>query len=355
MLDFPPFVRHPNPSKIMKVSVFGSFTLRGICPALFILGSALAHAAEAPAAPVAAATPAASATTTAEPAKATVELPSIIVCGDSTAKNTGRGAQGWGTAIEAYFDPAKVKINNVAHAGTSSLTYYNGDWPKVLPQIKTGDYVLIVFGINDGGLGTPAGLDDDLHDRTVRGQPGEQAHTYGWYMSKMATDALAKGAHVYFLTVTARDIWTNPKATFTDAKITKQEEGYTTTEDKVDQKNWGKYPEWTKAVGAKLHLPVVDLTNIEALTMEKMGREKVMVNYLDHNHTTPTGAEVVAGCVVAGLKAFKNSPFTAMLSEKGKMLEPADAKWVEENPAPAKSDTKAEAAPEAAKPASSAK
>src|SRR5882672_1783106 len=81
--------------------------------------------------------------------------PSIFVCGDSTAKNSGNGKNGepvagWGTPIAGFFDAAKVVIKNVGHAGTSSRTYYDGDWPAVLPQIKTGDYVLLVFGINDG-------------------------------------------------------------------------------------------------------------------------------------------------------------------------------------------------------------
>jgi len=240
---------------------------------------------------------------------------------------------GWGTAIEAYIDPAKAKVNNVAHAGTSSRTYYNGDWPKVVPQIKSGDYVLIVFGINDGGLKTPPGLGDEAD--------AQGWHTYGWYMSTMATDALAKGAHVYLLTVTERDIWTNPKATFKDATILTQQDGYSTADDRADRGNWGKYPEWTKAVGAKLNLPVLDLTTLETDTYDKMGREKVMVNYLDHNHTNPAGADIVASIIVSGLKAFKNSPFTALLSEKGKAVATADVKYVSENAkdatAPAKS------------------
>ena len=37
-------------------------------------------------------------------------------------------------------------------------------------------------------------------------------------MSKMATDAQAKGAHVYLLTVTTRNMWTNPKVKFNDAR-----------------------------------------------------------------------------------------------------------------------------------------
>src|ERR1051325_1704098 len=145
-------------------------------------------------------------------AQDTVGKPTIFVCGDSTAKNSGKGKNGepvagWGTPIANFFDPEKVVIKNVGHAGRSSRTYYDGDWPNVLPQIKTNDFVLLVFGINDGS--TPPGLGDETimqRDRPV--------HTYGWYMSKMATDAQAKGAHVFLLTVTTRNIWTNPKVKF---------------------------------------------------------------------------------------------------------------------------------------------
>src|ERR1700690_2583177 len=74
--------------------------------------------------------------------------PVIFVCGDSTAKNSGKGRNGspmvgWGTPIAEFFDPAKAVVNNVGHAGRSSLTYYNGDWPRVLPKINPGDYVLL--------------------------------------------------------------------------------------------------------------------------------------------------------------------------------------------------------------------
>src|SRR5271156_2720558 len=99
--------------------------------------------------------------------------PTIFVCGDSTAKNSGKGkdgdpVMGWGTTIAAFFDPAKVTVNNVGHAGQSSLTYYQRDWPNVLPKIHSGDYVLLVFGINDGT--TPNGTGDE----TVVGRNGQE-------------------------------------------------------------------------------------------------------------------------------------------------------------------------------------
>src|SRR5882724_4979759 len=88
---------------------------------------------------------------------AAAQPPTIFVCGDSTAHNTAKGKSGepcagWGTPLADYFDLAKAVVANVAHAGQSSRTYFNlpGDWPGVLPKIRAGDFVLLVFGINDG-------------------------------------------------------------------------------------------------------------------------------------------------------------------------------------------------------------
>ena len=67
-----------------------------------------------------------------------------------------------------------------------------------------------------------------------------------------------------------------------------------------------------------------------------MGREKVMVNYVDHNHTRPAGADIVAASIVAGLKALKASPFVALLSDKGGKVEPATAKYIADNLAAAR-------------------
>jgi lysophospholipase L1-like esterase len=254
--------------------------------------------------------------------------PRIFVCGDSTAKNSGKGKSGepligWGTPFADFFDPAKVVINNVAHAGTSSRTYYEGDWPRVLPQIRSGDFVLLVFGINDGS--TPPGLGDE-----TAVQNNKPVHTYGWYMSKMAADALEKGAHVYLLTVTTRNIWTNPRVQFMDATPTGPlPADYDSTQDRIERgTGGGRFTQWTKDIGQKLRIPVFDLTNFCADKYEVMGREQVDKFYSDHNHTYAAGAEYIASSVVSGLKAFKGSPFLALLSAKGQAVETAAAKYV---------------------------
>jgi lysophospholipase L1-like esterase len=276
--------------------------------------------------------------------------PTIFVIGDSTAHNNGKGRSGeamvgWGTPLADYFDPARAVVNNVAHAGQSSRTYYNlpNDWPRVLPLIKAGDFVLLVFGINDGGpphtvkdRGSVPGLGDETVVLTRDDGTTETAHTYGWYMSAMANAARDKGAHVVLLTVTARNIWTNPKVQFRDATPTGPlPADYDPKEDRIERGTaGGKYTQWTKELGAKLHLPVLDLTNLCADKYEKMGRETVNTLYTDHNHTYLPGADLVAAAIVSGLKAFKDSPFTPLLSDKGRAVEVAAAKYVSDNPAP---------------------
>ena len=286
-------------------------------------------------------------------AEAPAGPPTIFVIGDSTARNTGingadrqgRPVAGWGTPLADYFDPAKAAVANVAHAGQSSRTYFNipGDWPSVLPRIKAGDFVLLVFGINDGGpprterdRGSIPGIGDETVELKKADGTVETAHTYGWYMSTMANAARDKGAKVYFLTVTTRNMWTNPKAKFRDATpIDPLPADYDAKDDRIERgTSNGQYTQWTKELGTKLHLPVLDLTNLCADKYEQMGREKVNALYSDHNHTFPSGADIVAASVVAGLKAFPQSPFLPLLSEKGKAVATADTKYISVNLAP---------------------
>ena len=276
--------------------------------------------------------------------------PTIFICGDSTARNTAMGQNGqpcvgWGTPFAAYFDPAKVTIANVAHAGQSSRTYYQlpGDWPSVRPRIRAGDYLLLVFGINDGGppraerdRGSVPGLGDETLELKRADGTTEIVHTYGWYLTAMATAARAKGAQVYFLTVTTRNRWSNPRAKFRDATpIDPLPADYDPKEDRIERgTGQGQYTQWTKDLGAKLHLPVLDLTNLCADRYEAMGREKVNEFYSDHNHTYAAGADFVAAAIASGLKAFPASPFVPLLSAAGQAVPPADARYVGDHAPP---------------------
>jgi rhamnogalacturonan endolyase len=108
-------------------------------------------------------------------------------------------------------------------------------------------------------------------------QNNSPVHTYGWYMSKMAADALEKGAHVYLLTVTTRNIWNNPRVKFTDATpIGPLPADYDPKEDRIERgTGGGRFTQWTKDVGRTLRVPVFDLTNFCADKYEAMRRVEV--------------------------------------------------------------------------------
>jgi len=273
--------------------------------------------------------------------------PTLFIVSDSTARNSGPGKNGqplagWGAPFADFFDATKVTVFNASHAGQSSRTYYNNpdDWPNTLSQIKAGDFVLLVFGLNDGGppytatsRGSVPGLGEETKDVKRPDGTIEKAHTYGWYMSTMANDARKKGAQVSFLTVTTRNIWRNPGVEFRDATpVGPLPADYNPALDRIERGTAdGQYTQWTKDLAEEQHLPVLDLTNLGADRFEKLGREKVNALFSDHNHTTVRGAAFVAETIVAGLKAFPHSPFLPLLSPKGQAVDAADLKYVREN------------------------
>ena len=282
-----------------------------------------------------------------------LEKPTLYIVGDGTANNAGQAKNGqpiagWGNALADYLNPAKVTLANVAHAGKSSRTFYNdpANWRTVQVRLKRGDLLLLVFGLHDvvppyssTSPGSIPGINlESTKDLTTPDGKVEVAHTYGWYLSTMATEAQEKGARVFLLTVVPRNVWTNPKVEFRDATpLTPPPVDYDARNDRIERGNAnGRFTRWTKELGQREHLPVLDVTNLCADLFEKTGRETVNGLYADHNQTNAVGANVVAGAIIAGLKAFPASPFVPLLSEKGQALPFAELAYVQVNPAPVK-------------------
>src|SRR6185312_3218093 len=174
-------------------------------------------------------------------------LPSLILVGDSTVRNghgTGSDGQwGWGHPIHDLFDPAKINVVNRAIGGLSSHSYISqGHWANTLALIKPGDYVLIQWGHNDGGLNLPGaapipdagllpgqappaprpgaaprgqnvggslpGIGEETLDATnPRTGQTETVHTYGWYLRKYIADVKAKGATPIICSLVPRKLW----------------------------------------------------------------------------------------------------------------------------------------------------
>jgi lysophospholipase L1-like esterase len=227
--------------------------------------------------------------------------PTLFLIGDSTVRNHTHGQLGWGDPLSGWFDSSRITVTNRALGGRSSRTFLTeGLWDKVLAELKSGDFVLMQFGHNDGGP-----LDDGRARASLKGN-GDQSqvitnkssgkvetvHTYGWYMRKYIADAKARGATPIVLSPVPRKIWK-------DGKVARANNDY------------GK---WAKEAAAAENIPFVDLNEIIAGHYKALGPEKVETLFGDeHTHTNEEGARLNAQCVVEGLRALKNCLLSSYL------------------------------------------
>jgi lysophospholipase L1-like esterase len=268
------------------------------------------------------------------------KLPSIILVGDSTVRNGyGSGPDGlwgWGAPLSGFFDLSKINVVNRAIGGLSSHTYISDThWDATLAYVKPGDFVLIQFGHNDGGLtlpgaapipddgiapgatppphvsGTPSGPrfrgslpgigEETIEVENPRTHQKESVHTFGWYLRKYVADARAKGATPILCSLVPRKFWV---------------EGHT-----VRQTN--TYRGWTHQVAVQENVAFLDLNEIIARRYDALGPATVETLFGDpHTHTNLSGAELNAECVVAGLRALPGDPFVNYLSTRGKAVVP---------------------------------
>ncbi|MBN2182602.1 MAG: hypothetical protein JW715_11875, partial [Sedimentisphaerales bacterium] len=232
------------------------------------------------------------------------KLPSLFVIGDSTASNGPN--LGWGSHLAGYFDESKINVYNRARGGRSSRTFQNeGLWDKVLEELTPGDYVLIQFGHNDGGMindrfrarGSLRGLGEETQEiDNLQTGKHEIVHTFGWYMRKYISDTRAKGATPVILSLTVRNIWRNGRV----------------------ERGSGDYSRWSAEVAESQGVAFVDVTNIIADQYELIGQLRVATFFpRDHTHTSAEAANFNAALVVSGLKTLEICPLINYLSAKG--------------------------------------
>jgi len=237
-------------------------------------------------------------------------LPTFHIAGDSTVRSGGgSGNWGWGDRITPFFDTNKINIVNQAIAGRSARTYFtDGHWERTIATIKSGDFIIIQFGTNDGGgIGDPAnknradvaGIGDETVEDAKPDGTKELVHTFGWYMAQFVTQAQAKGATVILVSsVPHKDRWETGR-------------------------DFETFARWDAEV-AKTHGALFfDLTMVITDAYKKVGAEKVATFFSDQRtHTGDIGAQFNAACVIAGLKSLTNNPLANFLSDKGNAIEP---------------------------------
>ena len=223
--------------------------------------------------------------------------PVVFTIGDSTMKNNDndeKGMWGWGAVTNSVFNEKKCTVINAGRAGRSTRTFlYEGLWDNVYNSIQPGDYVLIQFGHNDIGSidsgkerGVIASAADTCHIYQLQSNGQYKViYSFGWYLKKFIQDVREKGATPILLSLTPRNEWSNGK---------------------IERRN-DTFGKWYREVVEETGVEFVDVHNITADALDKMGQEKAKVYYNnDHTHTSKTGALLNAKSVANGLKSNKS-------------------------------------------------
>jgi lysophospholipase L1-like esterase len=230
------------------------------------------------------------------------QKPTIYLIGDSTTHNSDKETWGWGSIIPNYFDLSKVSIQNHAMAGRSTRTFIKeGRWNKVDSLLKPGDYVMMVFGHNEGSQpdttkkgyrGVLKGTGEETVELTWPNGVKETVHTYGWYFRKFIRETKAKGATPVVLSMI-------PRNEFRDGKVIRADSDY------------GK---WAQEVAQQEGALFIDMNRITADKYDKWGPDSVKKFFPgDHTHTNKTGATINAESVAEDIRANPQNPLNKFL------------------------------------------
>ncbi len=242
--------------------------------------------------------------------------PMVFLCGDSTGKNADKdpdGMWGWGSQGYTIFDAKKCVFQNQAKAGRSTRTYLDEErWEEVYNSLEPGDFVLIQFGHNDiGGIdkqkerGVIATAEDTCHVYHMESNGKYKViYSFGWYIRKMVRDAQEKGATPIILSFTPRNEWHQGKGEIRGTFYPVNEKA---NKQYIERRNDNYIPVWDKQIAEECGAAFVDVHNITADALDKLGKEKAATYFNhDHTHTSLKGAQLNAQSVAKGLKAIKH-------------------------------------------------
>jgi len=173
---------------------------------------------------------------------------------------------GWGQLLPQFFAPP-VGIANYADSGESSVSFLasSAEWGAIKNAMTAGDWVLIQFGHND---------------KTTT------SATFQANITQMVKDAKSKGATPVLIAPPAR-------ATFSGGTLTDQSSLHSAD---------------MQAVATAQAVAFIDLTSITSSWYTQLGSNGWQPYHAlgtDATHTNRSGADKIAGFVVAAIRSQK--------------------------------------------------
>ncbi|EXM39991.1 hydrolase GDSL [Ruminococcus albus SY3] len=215
--------------------------------------------------------------------------PTVFILGDSTVQSYRASyapQQGWGYYLADYFN-GNVNVDNRSMAGRSTKKAYDeGRWQSLADSLKSGDYVLIQFAINDAGKSNA-----DRYAPVCGNVNYPSEGSYEWYMTQFINGAKAKGATpILVTTVIGMNAYNSSSGRFTNS--------YT------------DYCNACKNLASKYSIPCIDLNTIMVNHYNSVGYNTALSYHLkgavqgstDGTHFCEKGANIVAGLVAQAIK-----------------------------------------------------
>ncbi|KAG8756168.1 hypothetical protein FRC14_003309 [Serendipita sp. 396] len=202
--------------------------------------------------------------------------------------SASEGIQGWGVPIASgYFT---IPIVNRAKSGSSARSWIrDGFWYNTKQLLKSGDYVVIELGHNDGGgptastqRGSVVGEGSETVTVTLANGTTEVVHTFNYYLGVMIDEARAKGAQPIISSATPNNPYEN-SATIVNSP--------------------SRFEGYAKNIAATKGVPFVSHYKSCIVLYTSLGKtttESYFPN--DHTHTNAAGAVQVAKAFIGGLK-----------------------------------------------------
>jgi len=212
-----------------------------------------------------------------------VTVPTVFLLGDSTVTDQpAEPAASWGQMLPAFFRP-DIAVANHAESGETMKSFMTElRFAKVLESARPGDWALIQFGHNDQKAQWPQTY-------------AAAETTYRDYLRAWIAEFRRRGVVPVLVTSPERRMWTNDRIRPTLAD----------------------YAAAVAAVGAELHVPVIDLNAASIRFYEALGPARAPLAFndggKDATHHDNYGAWVLARAVAAAIAAA-NLPLAAHLA-----------------------------------------